>query len=251
MCTPHRKTYGFTLIELLIVISIIALLAAILFPVFNRARENARRASCQSNLKQIGLGLTQYLQDYDETFGPVTVGVYSLASTAAGSTPDRYKWMDAIFPYVKSEQIFNCPSHSTTELYKFRDGTNYGSYAMNGTYYVYGDAYNAPSSFLDGSGVIVKLAQAQAPATTAWVTDGLGGAIGYTFLTEGEPNSSSSQYTIGIAGGQRQLESIAERHLETTNILYVDGHVKAAKLEKLTEKVGDVYPILTLEADPT
>lgn len=62
---PRR---GFTLIELLVVIAIIALLAAILFPVFARARENARRASCQSNLKQIGLSVVQYTQDYDETF---------------------------------------------------------------------------------------------------------------------------------------------------------------------------------------
>jgi prepilin-type N-terminal cleavage/methylation domain-containing protein len=63
---PDRK--GFTLIELLIVIEIIAILAAVLFPVFGRARENARRSSCQSNLKQIGMGLLQYTQDYDESY---------------------------------------------------------------------------------------------------------------------------------------------------------------------------------------
>src|SRR5471032_187855 len=64
----RAKFKGFTLIELLVVIAIIAILAAILFPVFARARENARRASCQSNLKQIGLGFQQYSQDYDERF---------------------------------------------------------------------------------------------------------------------------------------------------------------------------------------
>ena len=66
--TLHRRTTAFTLIELLVVIAIIAILAAILFPVFARARENARRSSCQSNLKQIALGIKQYTQDYDEKF---------------------------------------------------------------------------------------------------------------------------------------------------------------------------------------
>ena len=108
--TRNRK--GFTLIELLVVIAIIAILAAILFPVFARARENARRASCQSNLKQIGLGLLQYSQDYDETFCNAWFGLqqgYQPSDPAAG----KYKWMDAIQPYVKSAQLFVCPSASS------------------------------------------------------------------------------------------------------------------------------------------
>jgi prepilin-type N-terminal cleavage/methylation domain-containing protein/prepilin-type processing-associated H-X9-DG protein len=87
---------GFTLIELLVVIAIIAILAAILFPVFGRARENARRASCQSNLKQIGLGLVQYAQDYD--------------GYTPGSSNNNISWPTLIFPYIKSEQLFACPS---------------------------------------------------------------------------------------------------------------------------------------------
>ncbi len=76
--SAHRRTkWGFTLIELLVVIAIIAILAAILFPVFARARENARRASCQSNLKQIGLGIFQYAQDYDEYYCSASAGVQS------------------------------------------------------------------------------------------------------------------------------------------------------------------------------
>jgi prepilin-type N-terminal cleavage/methylation domain-containing protein len=70
----NNKKSAFTLIELLVVIAIIAILAAILFPAFARARENARRASCQSNLKQIGLGAMQYTQDYDETLPPGALG---------------------------------------------------------------------------------------------------------------------------------------------------------------------------------
>jgi prepilin-type N-terminal cleavage/methylation domain-containing protein len=93
-----KSQNGFTLIELLVVIAIIAILAAILFPVFARARENARRASCQSNLKQIGLGIAQYTQDYDEKLIPM----YNTVTTVF--------WGTNIQPYLRSSQILNCPS---------------------------------------------------------------------------------------------------------------------------------------------
>jgi prepilin-type N-terminal cleavage/methylation domain-containing protein/prepilin-type processing-associated H-X9-DG protein len=100
----NRKS-GFTLIELLVVIAIIAILAAILFPVFGRARENARRASCQSNMKQIGLGILQYTQDYDEKYPQA----YWYKNDSNGN--DGYvQWSGMIQPYVKSEQLFVCPS---------------------------------------------------------------------------------------------------------------------------------------------
>src|SRR5262249_11511404 len=105
-CCPSRRQRAFTLIELLVVIAIIAILAAILFPVFAKARENARRTSCTSNLKQMGLGILQYTQDYDETF-PLSV----TASTSTTSNPP-VGWADAIQPYVKNTQIYQCPSDS-------------------------------------------------------------------------------------------------------------------------------------------
>ena len=101
---------GFTLIELLVVIAIIAILAAILFPVFARARENARRASCQSNLKQMGIGAMQYSQDYDETICP------SLLNDAGYTDAQSPSFVDLLQPYVKSLQIFSCPS--TTGSYQ-------------------------------------------------------------------------------------------------------------------------------------
>lgn len=99
--TSPRK--AFTLIELLVVIAIIALLAAILFPVFGRARENARRSSCQSNLKQIGLGIIQYAADWD--------GSFPGNQTDVQTSPVRSRnWSSTIFPYIKNGQVFVCPS---------------------------------------------------------------------------------------------------------------------------------------------
>ncbi len=104
------RRYGFTLIELLVVIAIIAILAAILFPVFARAREKARQTSCLSNVKQMSLGMLMYAQDYDETMMP--------ALTFNCGTPghvyaDRRYWWEILEPYVKNWQIYRCPSDSS------------------------------------------------------------------------------------------------------------------------------------------
>src|SRR6187431_712033 len=108
----HRfKKRGFTLIELLVVISIIAILAAILFPVFARARENARRASCQSNLRQIGLGLMQYAQDYDETLPTNAPGNGTSANDVFNyANSPITNWVTATQPYFKSWRVLICPS---------------------------------------------------------------------------------------------------------------------------------------------
>jgi prepilin-type N-terminal cleavage/methylation domain-containing protein/prepilin-type processing-associated H-X9-DG protein len=230
---------GFTLIELLVVIAIIATLAAILFPVFSRARENARRASCQSNLKQIGLGLMQYTQDYDETM----VFIYS------NQMPSNQHWMHNIQPYTKSYQIFDCPSSTTSEAASGTGNTSYA--AINPNYASSSRAGGGPFSHTyNGAGglFVTKLSDLAAPATTAMVTDGTGFAWEWN-TTPGTNDDITSTY-MG-----RAMTAIQERHLETLNVLWGDGHVKAVKLEALRTpsnfgNANSPYAPMTAIADP-
>src|SRR4051812_23892404 len=116
-----NRRKGFTLIELLVVIAIIAILAAILFPVFAKAREKARQATCVSNLKQLGLGLTQYLQDNDERYPSAANGQTNQISAGALGY-----WPYAISPYVKSRGVYRCPDELTANAVSYLDN-NYTS----------------------------------------------------------------------------------------------------------------------------
>jgi prepilin-type N-terminal cleavage/methylation domain-containing protein/prepilin-type processing-associated H-X9-DG protein len=124
-----RRSNGFTLIELLVVIAIIAILAAILFPVFARAREKARQSSCTSNLKQIATGVMMYVQDYDEMFPPERDGIDAIPWYADGTvTWTTYaNYQPLVMPYVKNKQVFMCPSSNRTN-----DAERFAyDYAMN------------------------------------------------------------------------------------------------------------------------
>jgi prepilin-type N-terminal cleavage/methylation domain-containing protein/prepilin-type processing-associated H-X9-DG protein len=228
-CVSGRKMRAFTLIELLVVIAIIAILAAILFPVFARARENARRASCQSNLKQIGLGLLQYRQDYDEksprnVIGGVqgSGGVY----TVAAGVP--VGWADAIQPYVKSTQLFQCPSETTGPSSDALDTGFDGSWNLTGrTYSDYG--YNAQLNDLNESAMT-------SVATTVMVCDG--GFWNATAAVSANDTGKNclvlacSGNTDDIKGNTGNTQGL-QRHLEGGNYAFADGHVKFLKLDKL------------------
>ncbi len=241
------KHGGFSLIELLSVLSIIAVLSTILFPVFSRVRENARRTSCLSNLKQIGTGLMQYIQDNDEQNTKAWYGVDSQASTAEGSVPNQYKWMDAIFPYVKSEQLFDCPSHPQPYIstsfgpYRFRTGKKWGSYGVNVTYYpttsstVFYNPFQSPhQASWESPSTTVYAVDGSGRFEIAWPDDGTNPSVG-----DGPPRYLYSPF------------SMLERHLGTTAVLFCDGHAKAQKLEKFMT-VGTLgrYSPFTVQADP-
>jgi len=201
---------GFTLIELLVVIAIIAILAAILFPVFARARENARRASCQSNLKQIGLGVMMYTQDYDEHMPP------SSANVAAGVTPTP-NFYYVLQPYVKSTQLFKCPSDSTPFT-----GTGINSYGYS--YY-----YLAPSP-----SSTVSLSAIQSPSETVMVTDKDDSSTrDFDYPPSGWRLNGGSWTTSGSTSLGYQYGNVNPRHLDGVNVLWCDGHVKWQKIDAL------------------
>jgi prepilin-type N-terminal cleavage/methylation domain-containing protein/prepilin-type processing-associated H-X9-DG protein len=204
---PYTPRKGFTLIELLVVIAIIAILAAILFPVFARARENARRSTCQSNLKQIGLGILQYAQDYDELM--VRSNGLDASVPAGAPTGGRSSWDMAIQPYTKSSQLIVCPSDSISAT---MDMSSIPGYAAN--------SRRSYSMTQNTNGI--ALAAINAPALTVALTerDNRFAATDSWFFY------SDISY-LGRRNSASDVLANPYRHLGTTNVLYADGHVKA------------------------
>ena len=234
---------AFTLIELLVVIAIIAILAAILFPVFARARENARRSSCLSNLKQIGLGVMQYTQDYDEKY---PMGF-------RGDGVNKTWFLDTV-PYIKSEQVFRCPSDPVGVGNATWAGPRL-SYASNGYLTNQFGAYefrgilnpeqswvtknvrslseiNLPAqSIMVSERAHVYPNEANTTGNTAWFGFGCcftgvnwwdGQAPGN--IPDGTRATTTNPYdTNGPNGGVMAI------HLDTANFLFADGHAKAMR----------------------
>lgn len=219
MHLTQRQTKGFTLIELLVVIAIIAILAAILFPVFARARENARRASCQSNLKQIALGITMYTQDYDGTL-PASDNRYFDGNP--GNTVNNSVIYNA-FPYIKSSQIFRCPSAPQLQAginawadvattYGFPSTTTYGRSVMLVAFMPTGNASLKIDEIAESS-KLVMLGETKSQNTPNYDTYGYGsGSFVATNIISNDASGSSFL--------------MSNRHLEGSNYAFMDGHVK-------------------------
>jgi prepilin-type N-terminal cleavage/methylation domain-containing protein/prepilin-type processing-associated H-X9-DG protein len=227
MTGNHR--HGFTLIELLVVIAIIAILAAILFPVFAQARDKARSSACLSNAKQLALGVTMYAQDYDETvpaaFSEWNMPLYSSPVGDFKNYPSY--WYVVIQPYVKNTAVVKCPADG--------DRTVPTSYAYNYPHMSYRLLY--PQS-------LFKLASYEAPADTLVFGESQAGpkqeawTLNYLYCPV--------HWAPGTLKGRGDANGVAFRHAGGATLGFLDGHAKWVKKEKVV--FSDIDPKSTTQA---
>ena len=216
---------GFTLIELLVVIAIIAILAAILFPVFAQAREKARQASCLSNCKQIGTALQLYVDDYDETMpiglvGDRTVGddtyphhyffIYPWVCAAPGTYWST--WMDEIFPYVKNINMYRCPSSANKCAVWFDNNNKQGLAGYTVNLQLCGGSEDNPA-------MAYTMAQFVRSSETVFICDAM------------QPGSQTvaTMFPALIHYWEGGNAGKAFRHMEGLNYTFADGHAKYYK----------------------
>jgi len=243
--TMNRRK-GFTLIELLVVIAIIAILAAILFPVFAQAREKARQASCLSNLKQWATATMMYVQDYDETFMGLAVAAPCTsdpANTCYGVTP----WHMLLQPYVKNENLADCPSlGDPRKLLGKNDWPFYRSYGWNYTY-------------LGGTYVSkwVSLAAVNSPADTLMFGESTEGRPSWGYYALYAPDNLRKDSRVGPAvvddpafwlGNNKYPQfnyfgRLAARHNGGANIAWCNGHVKFMRVPGAITANNDLWDL--------
>ena len=251
----NRVRSGFTLIELLVVIAIIAILAAILFPVFAQAREKARQSSCQSNMKQIALGIIQYQQDYDETY---PMRFYN-AKKAATYVPPANKaanecqageceyWSQAIQPQVKNVDVFKCPSNTGNQYGYGGNGTwdltakKNGSFEYDNNFtntlvpsadYAINpritDTFSTAGVLQGGIPAPKANASVNAPASTILLTE----AKVYSTATNGVP-ACNPEAAVGfptdVSTSKYLANTMFASHSGTGVYAFADGHVKSLK----------------------
>lgn len=231
---------AFTLIELLVVIAIIAILAAILFPVFAKAREKARAASCESNEKQIALAFLMYVQDFDGKFPPVY-------NDALGYPNGRIMWADCIFPYVKNRDLFLCPSNPSATADPVVGGGIVNN--LQGTRYcmnmVHG--WSWPEDCVqDGNQYQFPISESEMtqPSRFALIEESGNAWWNHWIDTPGWNNYANGPngiYLIGVLG-----ETMVGLHNGRMNVAYCDGHVKSIIPGSLLQN-GNIYnPIFDL-----
>jgi prepilin-type N-terminal cleavage/methylation domain-containing protein/prepilin-type processing-associated H-X9-DG protein len=249
-----RLRRGFTLIELLVVIAIIAILAAILFPVFAQAREAARKTSCLSNLRQISMAAAMYTQDYEEMMpGPALRRVGATEPTPYGNYWWGTRWMvwpELILPYNKSVEIYTCPSKRDWPYHGYGMNVNSSNDDFPNTPTPPGNWHDGTSSGATKPGQrSVSLSELNAPANTVWFYDSNPAIFqaGITDWTEMEnlttqfpadaleatvDGSQQIAVILMLAGGRAERSTIIRdpwRHAGGMNIAYCDGHVKWVK----------------------
>jgi len=231
------KKRGFTLIELLVVIAIIAILAAILFPVFSRAREKARQTACLSNMKQVANALMMYVQDWDETF-PFITACPNVEQDKPNTTPQSQ-----LDPYIKNGQVWECPSATTQRARPYQRG----AFAFDGGWYYPIDFLGVnitvgcneplmPNLGCNWTGRPYNMAQLPAPAETVAFIDspmfsGCGGA--------------RVIFANGCCGGLSDINqrswSRTTRHSGGDNIVFADGHVKWMSAMQIADNCGYLF----------